>query len=226
VLTRQAKVLDAAQQATLLRYVETCWRPERNAVIVRLNFELFCRATEIACLRWRMVCDVQGRLGEAIALDDKASKGQGGGRFLPLTDAVYDALARLQRRAQPVDPEAFVVQFRKRSQAPVIRSQAVQALFRSWYRVLGFHGASSHSGRRTGITRAAREATQLGLSLVDVQRLAGHANLATTQRYIEPNGERHRLLLERLTVRPTMVKVVRARSADVALQEPARVRMT
>jgi hypothetical protein len=31
----------------------------------------------------------------------------------------------------------------------------------------------------------------------------------TTQRYIEPNGERHRLLLERLTVRPTMVKVVR-----------------
>ena len=219
-------MLDAAQQAALLRYVETCWRPERNAVIVRLSFDVFCRATEIARLRWRMVGDVQGRLGEAIALDNHASKGPAGGRLLPLTDAVYDALARLQHCARPVDPEAFVVQFRKGSQAPVIRSQAVQALFRSWYRVLGFHGASSHSGRRTGITRAAREATQLELSLVDVQTLAGHANLTTTQRYIEPNGERHRLLLERLTIRPTMVKVVRARNADVALPEPACVRMT
>lgn len=209
-LTRQAKVLDERQQATLLRYVEGCYQPGRNALMVRLSFELFLRAKEIACLRWRMVCDVQGRLVEAIALDNAASKGDRGGRLLPLTESVYAALLRVQRRTLNgtgrIDPDACVVQFRKHSTDPVIRSQAVQACFRSWYRALGYHGASSHSGRRTGITRAAREATQLQLSLVDVQRLAGHASIATTQRYIEPNGAQHRALLERLAIRPSMAK--------------------
>jgi len=205
-LTRQAKVLDEAQQATLLRYVETCYQPARNALLVRLNFELFLRAKEIACLRWRMVCDVQRRLGAAIALENAASKGDAGGRVLPMTDTVYDALARVERLARPIDPEAYIVQFRKHGQDPVKRSQAVQALFRAWYHALGYAGASSHSGRRTGITRAAREATQLGLSLVDVQRLAGHTALTTTQRYIEPNRDQHRALLERLAIRPHMAK--------------------
>lgn len=206
MLTRQAKVLDPTQQATLLRYVETTNQPARNALMVRLNFELFLRAKEIAGLRWRMVCDVQGALGDAIALDNDASKGRHGGRLLPVTESVYEALVRVYRRAQPVMPDAFVIGFRKGSTDLVIRSAAVQASFRSWYRALAFHGASSHSGRRTGITTAAREATQLGLSLVDVQRLAGHTSLTTTQRYIEPHGERHRALLERLAIRPAMAK--------------------
>lgn len=205
-LTRQAKVLDPGQQGALLRSVETWYQPARNALMVRLSFELFLRATEIAGVKWRMVCDVQGRLVPELALENAASKGRTGGRRLPLPDTVYAALLRVYRRAQPVDADAFVVQFRKHGQDPVFRSAAVQALFRSWYHALGFHGASSHSGRRTGITQAAREVTQLGLSLVDVQQLAGHRTIATTQRYIEPNGARHRELLERLAIRPQMAK--------------------
>src|SRR5882762_6839005 len=57
------------------------------------------------------------------------------------------------------------------------------------YRDLGFVGCSSHSGRRTFITNAARKISTVGGSLRDVQMLAGHTNLRTTQRYIDANPE-------------------------------------
>jgi integrase/recombinase XerC len=61
---------------------------------------------------------------------------------------------------------------------------SVQVWFARLCGKLGFTGASSHSGRRTFITRAARKIIEAGGSLRDVQELAGHASLATTQRYI------------------------------------------
>lgn len=203
-LTRQAKCLAPAQREALVAYAARQWRGSRNAVIVRLNFELGLRAKEIACARWRMVLDVRGRLGEQLALENAASKGDAGGRDLPLTTTLRATLERLYRETRPRELDAFIVQFRKHSLDPVIRSAAVQECFRRWYRALGYHGASSHSGRRTAITETARLAPQLGLSLRDVQLLAGHSSIATTQRYIEPNRDRHRELLERLAIQPKL----------------------
>jgi integrase/recombinase XerD len=54
-------------------------------------------------------------------------------------------------------------------------------MFQRWYGDLGFVGCSSHSGRRTLITNVARKISTVGGSLKDVQQLAGHANLQTTQ---------------------------------------------
>src|SRR5262249_19690467 len=60
---------------------------------------------------------------------------------------------------------------------------------------LKMDGCSSHSGRRTFITRAARRVSQVGGSLRDVQELAGHTSLAMTQRYIEGDTEAKRKLV-------------------------------
>ena len=57
--------------------------------------------------------------------------------------------------------------------------------FRNLYLNLGFDGCSSHSGRRTFITKAARKVSVVGGSLRDIQQMAGHSSLQTTQRYVE-----------------------------------------
>src|SRR4029450_4750412 len=73
------------------------------------------------------------------------------------------------------------------------------ATVRLWFHRLStslkMDGCSSHSGRRTFITRAARKVSQVGGSLRDVQELAGHTSLAMTQRYIEGDTEAKRKLV-------------------------------
>ena len=61
---------------------------------------------------------------------------------------------------------------------------------------LGMSDCSSHSGRRTFITRAARKVSEVGGSVRDVQQLVGHASLQTTQRYIEGDTDAKRKLVQ------------------------------
>jgi integrase/recombinase XerD len=58
-------------------------------------------------------------------------------------------------------------------------------LFLEIYAASGINGASSHSGRRTFITRLAN----YGIGVRQLAALAGHANISTTQRYIDVNSE-------------------------------------
>ena len=49
------------------------------------------------------------------------------------------------------------------------------------YRGAGISGATSHSGRRTGLTNLAER----GVGVRTLMALAGHSNMATTQGYID-----------------------------------------
>ena len=181
---KQAKVLSDAQVRAALGHVDSSSRyPERDRVMVLLSVKAGLRAKEIACLTWSMVTDAQGELGDATHLPNSASKGKNGGRTVPLNPALHHALEALRaKRGDDAGPHARIIHSER---GEGYSSAAVQVWFARLYGALGFDGASSHSGRRTFITKAAKRIVEAGGSLRDIQELAGHSSLATTQRYIQ-----------------------------------------
>jgi len=192
-LGKQAKILTKPQAEAVLSYLASTRYPVHNRVIFLLSLKAGLRAKEIASLRWEMITDAEGQLTDAISLTDSASKGRGG-RSIPLNKDLQAALALLKAEADKRKrPSPFVVTSERGEKTS---SYAVVNMFASWYRALGFSGASSHSGRRTFITNAARRISTVGGSLRDVQLLAGHSALGTTQRYIEADGMAQRRIVQ------------------------------
>ena len=76
-----------------------------------------------------------------------------------------------------------------------MRANSIVNWFVSLYKELGYEGCSSHSGRRTFITSAARVLARSGGSLRDVQLLAGHRSIETTQAYIDGDTKAQRKLV-------------------------------
>lgn len=177
-LGKQAKTLTEAQQRVVLAHLQRGRHRERNTLMFLLSVDAALRAKEIASLEWSMLTDASGALTSEIRLQDRASKGRSGG-------VVY-----MSKRLRKAIEEHAVTQ---KLEGTVIKSQNGRAMsaqvmtnwFFSLYLELGYDGCSSHSGRRTAITRWARNITSVGGSLRDVQALARHSSLAMTQRYIE-----------------------------------------
>lgn len=185
-----ARVVEAADVRRLLAHVQSLRHAARNELMVLLSFKAGLRAGEIAGLDWRMVLTSTGRVGEQLRIANGIAK-YGRGRIIPLHDDLRASLRRYHSECgKPRD-------------GPVIRSErgcsmtakSVVNWFGAAYRELGLIGCSSHSGRRTFITRSARALTKAGGSLRDVQELAGHRALTTTERYIEGDRVAQRRLI-------------------------------
>jgi integrase/recombinase XerD len=193
---KQAKILSDAQLRSILRHVEDRHGryPERDRVTILLSAKAGLRAKEISSLTWAMVTDANGVLGDAIHLPNIASKGGKdgkGGRTIPLHPDLRAALTILQATRDNAPVDHVIHSERGRGYGPT----AIAVWFHRIYRALGLDGASSHSGRRTFITRAAKKITEAGGSLRDVQQLAGHTSLSTTQRYIEGDNDAKRKVI-------------------------------
>jgi integrase len=181
VLGKQTKELSEGQIRAALSAVERRRYPERDRAMILLSVLADLRAKEIAAVTWGMVTDAQGRVGTALHLTNNARKGENGGRTVPLKKELRQALIELKATRNAPEPSERIVH----SECDVgMSANAVIVWFHRLYASLDFAGASSHSGRRTFVTRCAKEIVDAGGSLRDVQELAGHASLQTTQRYI------------------------------------------
>lgn len=190
-LGKQAKVLTAGQVSAVLGFLTGTRHPVRNRAIFLLSVKAGLRAKEIASVTWSMVTDSEGKVGQAIHLQDVASKGRSG-RVIPMNRELRAALVELHGETNG-SGAAHVIQTERSDRTS---AQAVVNMMAAWYAALGFDGASSHSGRRTFITNAARKIGTVGGSLKDVQDLAGHSSLQTTQRYIAGDAEAARKIVD------------------------------
>jgi integrase len=188
MLGKQAKILSLLEITDLLALADCSRHPLRNRVMVLLSTKAGLRAGEIANLTWDMVLDAGGQIGNAIELRDAAAK-KGSGRLVPMHPALIDALSAWRQTCVGSD------HVMRSERGGAMTALSIVVWFNRAYRYLGLDGCSSHSGRRTFITRAARLVHQAGGSLRDVQLLAGHRSIQTTQRYIDGDTEAQRKLV-------------------------------
>jgi integrase/recombinase XerD len=180
---KQAKVISQKQEKVVLDYLKSRWSPERDRAMFLCSIKAGLRAQEIARLTWRMVLNSENEVGDCIALENTASKGNSG-RTIHMNASLKDALQELYKRSDTRPDSPVFKSVRNGAMSP----RTVTMWFLELYGDLGMAGCSSHSGRRTFITRAANKIIEAGGSLRDVQQLAGHTSLQTTQAYIEGNS--------------------------------------
>lgn len=185
-----AKVLEPEDVRLMLKHVVRQRYPERNQVMILLSSKAGLRACEISGLTWQMVLDSSNKVTSSITVARAIAKCQSG-RIIPMHRELQRALSALHKH------------HKSPRRGPVIRSQrnghltaaSVVNWFSQLYRELNMVGCSSHSGRRTFITCSARLLAQTGGSLRDIQELAGHRALTTTERYIQGNRDAQRKLI-------------------------------
>jgi integrase len=167
---------------------------ERNAALILISTTLGLRAGEIAALKWKMLLDEQGKVGTILNLPNEVAK-WGSGATLPLNKPLKNALGALwevQESKTAIDANAPIFKSQK---GRGLTRQSIVDLFRLIWSKAGVD-ASSHSGRRFFITRAARNVSAVGGSLRDVMALARHKHLSTTQLYISQNTKAQTALVE------------------------------
>jgi integrase/recombinase XerD len=190
MLRQPAKVLELADVRLMLEHVRCQRYPERNRVMVLLSFKAGLRACEIAGLAWPMVLSSDNRVGAYISVAGAIAKCHSG-RLIPMHAELQRALSKLHKLAG------------RPTRGPIIQSErnchmtagSVVNWFSRLYGELDLVGCSSHSGRRTFITNSARLLSKTGGSLRDIQELAGHRAITTTERYIQGDRDAQRKLI-------------------------------
>src|ERR1700737_1077136 len=86
-LGKQAKIISDKQVRAVLAELDARRYPLRARVMFLLSLKAGMRAVEIASITWAMVTDAEGKVCDLIALQNRASKGKGGGRIIPVHPA-------------------------------------------------------------------------------------------------------------------------------------------
>ena len=184
----QAKTLTTAELEQVLRYISTRKYAERNRAMLLMGFWAGLRVKEIAQLKMGDVLNDDGTIKSEIRLSAAQTKGNDG-RTVFLPAKLKEELAVYMQTRHIKDPT--ITLFHTANRLSFTPNTLCQHFF--WlYKKAGIAGASSHSGRRQFITTLANK----GISVRILASLAGHKNIAVTQKYIDVNDEMKRAAVE------------------------------
>lgn len=186
----QAKTLNAQELRRVLDHVATRKHAARNRAMVCVSFYAGLRAKEIAALRVRDVLAPDGAVREEFYLTAEQAKGNQG-RTVYVSEKLRKELGRYLAVCKPTDANNKLFYTQKRMREGFDAASMVN-YFYHLYRSAGIYGASSHSGRRTLLTNM----SDRSVSVRTIMAIAGHKNLATTQRYLDVNVHQLRAAIE------------------------------
>jgi integrase/recombinase XerD len=197
----QAKVLSEKEVRKVLLYIASHKHAARNrAMFVVLN-ATGMRVGELAAIRLSQVLTSTGEIVEEIRLSADQTKGS------------RSRVVVLNQKAQEEIKNYLMTRFKLKDLKAVTMTDTSRALFTTqknpnrgfssstlaqhfhyMYKGAGITGASSHSSRRSFITKL----SEMGVSVRVLMDLAGHRSLAVTQKYIESNPKLMRSAVELL----------------------------
>src|ERR1700686_1107692 len=143
---KRAKILATADVGDLVVYASCIRQPLRNTVMVLLSAKAGLRAGEIANLTWDMVLDANDQVSHLIELTDNAAK-KCSGRSIPVHP---DLMAALTAWRQVAPPSQYVIASERGGR---MQPLSIVVWFNRAFKNIGLKGCSSHSGRRTFVTR-------------------------------------------------------------------------
>lgn len=176
---RQALTLTDTQYRNVINFCSTRKHTLRDQCIIHVSFLAGLRAIELAALTVGDVYDQQGNIRSQFTIQGAQTKG-GYARTVYVSTKLkrilksYHSVVEARSSSDPL----FMTQLQTRFSA-----NTMCQLFLQIYKDCGIRGASSHSGRRTFITKLANT----GINVRLLAALAGHRHISTTQRYIDVN---------------------------------------
>jgi len=183
-----AKVLTEAEAKRVLAVIAQRRHAGRDTLIFLFTLFAGMRACEVAGLLIDDVMQADGTTKTEFVLKASQTKGH-----KPRTVYVSKRLQREIALYTATDRQSAVGSlFRSQKTGCTFTAHGVVLLLKGIYADANVFGASSHSGRRTFLTRLAER----GISPFVMKELAGHKNIATTQRYVDVGEHQLRAALE------------------------------
>lgn len=198
----QAKVLTEKDVRKVLLHIASRKHASRNRAMFTVLNATGMRVGELASLRLCDVLNPTGEIVEEIRLAAEQTKGARG------------RVVVLNQKAQEEIKNYLMTRFKLKDLLAVTMTDTSRALFTTQknpnrgfssatlaqhfhyiYKGAGITGASSHSSRRSFITKL----SEMGVSVRVLMDLAGHRSLSVTQKYIESNPKLMRSAVELLT---------------------------
>ena len=182
----QAKSLTQQDIDTVLAYTASRSNAVRNRVMFLLTVLAGLRVSEVAQLTVADVRNTDGTVKSQVFLSSERVK-HGHARTVFLSTQLQHEIAQYlatKDTAQDDHPLFHTL----RGVRKAFTASTLTQHFHYLYRRARVFGASSHSGRRTFLTNLSNS----GISVFVLASLAGHKNIATTQRYVTVNDEQKR----------------------------------
>jgi len=189
-MSKQAKTLTAEELRRVLDYTATRKHSIRNRALVLTSFYSGCRVGELSSLTYADVVDDEGKVRDEIRLKAENTKTKEA-RIVFVNAKLKKELQQYANAYKPANAQLKFFYSQKRK-SNGYNSNTLTQFFHYLYQKAGVFGASSHSGRRTFITKLANQ----GVSVRVLASLAGHRNISTTQAYIDVNDDMKRRAVE------------------------------